>query len=355
VLSIASEHERDKYPKYSYRHHTADTTPDMAHQNPSATSPKYHPFTLLSTSYKSVHDHAVEVHVLLPKNIASPQPRPVVVRFHGGFLVAGDALFDEWFPNWLISYLLQHDAIVVLPNYRLLPEATGLEIMQDMKDFWTWVRDGSLQRYLDQETTGVRADLDRILAVGESAGGYLSIQAALDGYPRATIATYPVLDVSSRFYTEEYEKILVGAPTVPKHVLANHLKEIEEDAKNGKTRVVTAATPPDRLPLAISLVQQGVYKKFLGDDPSLDPVARLDTVRADIVTPILIIHGKDDTAVPIEGSEVWLEKAESQLGPGNVELIVQPGDHGFDGAPDITLETPWLRDGLVRITKAWLE
>ncbi|KIW65576.1 hypothetical protein PV04_07822 [Phialophora macrospora] len=329
-------------------------------------APKYTPFAVLSTSYKSINDHPVEVYALVPKlllaNItpaagpSKPTPRPVIVKFHGGFLVTGDALYDDWFPQWLVDYALQHTAVVVLPNHRLLPEATGTEIMADVHDFWTWFRD-DFPGYLGAEAAGLEVDLGQVLVTGESAGGYLSIQSALGssgGLASASIATYPVLDVGSPFYTEEYEKVVLGAPTVPRDVFAGHVAAVEEDAKNGKKRVVTSATPPDRLPFALSIVQQGLYRTLLGEEKILYPLERIDDVEARDVPPILIIHGREDSAVPVDGSEKWVKKAREKFGDGKVALIVQPGEHGFDTNPTVTLETPWLKDGLVRITEAWL-
>ena len=92
----------------------------------------------------------------------------------------------------------------------------------------------------------------------------------------------------------------------------------------------------------------------MGDDRILYPFQRIEDVKAEQVPPILIMHGREDSAVPIEGSEKWTQKAKGILGEDRVELVVQPGEHGFDTDPSITLETPWLKDSLIRITKAWL-
>jgi acetyl esterase/lipase len=64
----------------------------------------------------------------------------------------------------------------VAGDYRLMPESNGLDIMEDLSDFWKWVRDGSLQRHLNSFKPGVEADLSKVLAYGESAGGTLAIQ-----------------------------------------------------------------------------------------------------------------------------------------------------------------------------------
>ncbi|EXJ67371.1 uncharacterized protein A1O5_09384 [Cladophialophora psammophila CBS 110553] len=325
-------------------------------------SPKYSRFTVLETTYKVIDNrHNISVYTLIPKTLPPPSssPRPVMVKFHGGFLITGTALYPDWFPHWLIEYALRHSVVTVLPNYRLAPEARGVEIMEDMHDFWRWLK-SDFQAYLDTAAPGTNVDLQRVLCTGESAGGYLSTQSALgsatDGgiLLRAAIATYPALDLKSRFYTEEYSKVVLGAPTVPKTVMADHLRALDEDAKNGNRRIVTSATPPERLPLSLSMVQQGLMTKLLGDERVLFPFERVEDVDPDVVSPILIIHGQDDSAVPVEGSEKWVEKAKEKLGDDKVVLVVQPGEHGFDTNENITLETPWLKASLVPITAAWL-
>jgi Tfp pilus assembly PilM family ATPase len=66
----------------------------------------------------------------------------------------------------LIDYSILHSAIIVSPDYQMLPEANGMDIMQDLSDFWQWV-DQDLQKQL---ATGIEVDLDKILLEGGSAG-----------------------------------------------------------------------------------------------------------------------------------------------------------------------------------------
>lgn len=54
-------------------------------------------------------------------------------------------------------------------DYRLLPEASGLDILGDLDSLWEWVFSG-LQKEL---APGIEVDLDKILLQGESAGIYL--------------------------------------------------------------------------------------------------------------------------------------------------------------------------------------
>ena len=286
-------------------------------------SPKFSQFRVLETTYKTVDGHGINTYTLVPKSLPST-PSPVVVKFHGGFLITGTAIYAEWFPQWLLDYVLQHNAVVVLPNYRLLPESTGMDVMEDLDDFWSWLK-RDFQSYLGKEISGAAVDLGRVLVTGESAGGYLSIQSALGssgGIVKASIATYPVLDIKARFFTEEYDKGILGLPTIPKGVLANHLKTVEEHAKAGPKSIVSSAVPPARQPVAMSIIQQGLYAKMLGEERILYPLERIEDVEENGVPPILIIHGQQDSAVPVEGSRKWAEKASEKFGREKIKLVV---------------------------------
>lgn len=76
----------------------------------------------------------------------------------------------------LLDVCLTTSAIFIAPDYRLLPEATATEILDDVKDFWCW-----LHNTLPQLTENWDAvpDLSRISCTGQSAGGYLAVQSAL--------------------------------------------------------------------------------------------------------------------------------------------------------------------------------
>ena len=69
-----------------------------------------------------------------------------------------------------MDYAIAHSAVVVSPNYRLLPESTGIEIMEDLSDFWQWTRSG-LQALVSSSTDGrIEVDLSKTLVQGESSG-----------------------------------------------------------------------------------------------------------------------------------------------------------------------------------------
>ena len=67
---------------------------------------------------------------------------------------------------------------------------------------------------------------------------------------------------------------------------------------------------------------------------------------------VLIVHGSEDTAVPVAGSERFVEALKRRLPESAVRLDVRPGDHGFDG--DATMKEEWLKEDVDFITRYWL-
>lgn len=80
---------------------------------------------------------------------------------------------------------------MISPDYRLLPEVTGSDIMEDMSTFWSWLQSGTVDTLLQEHNhDGLKADLSRMLLVGESAGESSS---PIGGYPFFSILTMTAL------------------------------------------------------------------------------------------------------------------------------------------------------------------
>ena len=222
-----------------------------------------------------------------------------------------------------------------------MPESNGFDIMEDLSDFWTWVREG-LPDYLSKARPGIEADLEKVIAYGESTGGTLAIQWGFvqpPGFIKAVIATYPGLNLGVKRTTP-----ILGAPGIPPNVLEEFLNAMEPG------KIVTSADPPARMHIALSMAQQGRSKDFFGADERLYPTLVLQTV--DDMPFVLMLHGEDDTAVPVEGSVRFAESVRERFGRGKVDLRIERGEHGFDGSA--TLDMPWLEEGLDRVTELWL-
>ncbi|KFY47981.1 hypothetical protein V495_01705 [Pseudogymnoascus sp. VKM F-4514 (FW-929)] len=304
-------------------------------------SPKYSKFDVSAVTYKVVNGQDIKAFVLTPKDISTGN-HPVVVKFHGGFFVSGKSLFADWYAQWSLDYSLLHSAIIVAADYRLLPEATGAELYEDVSDAWDWVRN-DLQTHLDSTKQGVKADLDKVLVLGESAGGAIALISALSqppGFIKAVISTYPFITLSPR-----RTKPIFGTPVLPTSVLQDHLDSIQPG------KIITEATPPDRINVAITIAQQELFPRYYGTDDKHDAFKLLE--KANDLPYTFIFHGSEDSAVPVDGSIEWVAAAENRLGQGKVKLHIEQGaEHGFDD--ETPLETPWLQEGLKEVTENWL-
>ncbi|KAJ7583905.1 Alpha/Beta hydrolase protein [Mycena floridula] len=266
------------------------------------------------------------------------------------FQILGARLFSDWFPKWTLEYALKHSAIYVTADYRLLPEAKGKDLLEDIDDLWKWLHN-DFPTFLAKSAPGFSPDLNRILSAGDSAGGYMAIQLALSqpiGSIRGVLAAYPMTDMASDFYKkgEKPANYLMGLPPAPESVLDEHLASMAPNA------VVSSAEPsPLRMDLCVAINQHGRYLEFLGTEPECFPFERIEHVGA--IPPMLIIHGTEDSTVPVEHSRRFVDKVKQFLPDTKVKLVTVPGDHGFD--KDANLETPWLKEGLKMITSEWLE
>jgi acetyl esterase/lipase len=311
-------------------------------------SPKFERFNITTTPYKVVNGQEIPVHVFIPKDLSTDKP-PVLVRFHGGFLITGAALFPDFTAIWALDYCIQHNAIWVAPDYRLLPESNGLEIMSDLSDFWTWLHK-DLKGYLRSLGTSITPNLNKVMAYGESAGGYLAVQSALTqpDLVKAVIAAFPMLECDAPWYSEKAPgKSPFGAPEVSKTFLDKHMADLP------KGTIATAGYPPARIPLALVSIQQGIFSEMLGSDDSLYPLRVLEKTRADETLPFLFIfHGTDDRAVPWDGTKKFANMWREKFGEESIHSHFASGDHGY-GDQD-ALNSDWLQKGLAGVTKAWL-
>lgn len=164
------------------------------------------------------------------------------------------------------------------------------------------------------------------------------------GSIKAVICLYPQLDMRDRFFNTKFEKDLFGMPMLPNDIVDTHIAAMTRGA------AVTSAYLPSRLDLACSMVQNGRVLEFLGESKELFPVEMVSLVEK--MPAILIVHGKDDSVIPVVGSERFVEALKKKLPGTAVRLNVRPGGHGFDG--DATMEEKWLKEDVDFVTGYWL-
>lgn len=258
--------------------------------------------------------------------------------------VTGDCIYAPWFAAYFIPFIHHANAIVVSPNYRLVPEHTGAEILEDLRDFWAWLRNGGLEQYLASQNVHLDLDFDRVLASGDSAGGYMALMSGFTqprGEIKAVLAQYPMTD-SLRM---EPSEMFIGQPAPPASLVDEHMKTVKAGV------AVSSCVPPARIDLSYVLSAYGRYLEFFGEEKMMWPLYLIEEKKW--LPPTWIHHGDADTAVSIEDSKAFVAKCETA--GLEVKLKVLEGEeHGFDTEAKED-DLPWLKDGLRWVEEQWLQ
>lgn len=93
-------------------------------------------------------------------------------------------------PLWLIRACHRRGWAYATASYRLLPEASGLDILSDALDAVRWIHDHISKN---------------IIIAGSSAGGYLALATAANPHaprPLAVLSIYGMLDLASQRYVQ---------------------------------------------------------------------------------------------------------------------------------------------------------
>lgn len=245
--------------------------------------------------------------------------RPAVVWMHGGALIMGSR---HGVPGRLLNLCREEGFALVSIDYRLAPEVQVPAIIEDVRDAWTWIRKEGPELF--------HVDPKKLLASGDSAGGYLTMMTgiAVDPPPVALLAYWGYGDVDGPWYTEPSEHYRKAVPLISK----------EEAYAAVNKGVLTGASGPehkDRGRFYLYLRQNGFWTKVVtGFDPAgerekLDPYCPVRNITPEY-PPILMIHGTVDTDVPYQESADMARELKRQ---GVVhELISVPGGgHGLGG------------------------
>ncbi|KAJ5306101.1 hypothetical protein N7508_005116 [Penicillium antarcticum] len=315
--------------------------------------PKLVGLDLIQTTFKKVGDHEIRTDILIPKKPLDGK-RPVILRFHGGGLVMGDSLYMDFWPWWLSDLALQENAIIISPNYRLLPGSTSSEICSDIEDFWTWVQSPSLTNILAAHSTPTSADLSRVLSFGESAGGLISLNLAL-AHPagiRSCTAAYPLVDPCSAAFTKPRAKGPFGM-MVPESVVKETLDVVVPGT------VESSITEQERLGFMLGAISYGTLGQLyergveeLGREFRF-PGVKIEQEGTTIPRGgITIIHGRQDSVVPVGDVEKFVKRAREVFGDEKVIFTVKEGEHGLD-AP-LRFEEAWLQETFKAAIQTWL-
>ncbi|WHX51308.1 alpha/beta hydrolase [Paenibacillus woosongensis] len=237
---------------------------------------------------------------------------PVLMYIHGGALMFGSR---SWLPLQHIELYYEAGFTIVSIDYRLAPQTKLYDIVQDIRDAIRWIKSNASQRY--------GFDADKLVLMGGSAGGYLSLlMGTMELKPKAIVSFYGYGDILGDWVMKPSEHYC-QRPMVSR-----------EEALRSVAAITVSEGEWDRFNYYLYCRQQGVW---LTEMSGLDPVRDrnllemynpLSNVREDF-PPTLLLHGDKDTDVPYEQSVLMYEQLCKFGVPA--ELITIPGaDHVFD-------------------------
>lgn len=189
------------------------------------------------------------------------------------------SLFAPFFSPWALDLARENSAIVVSPDYRLLPTQNGIaDQLEDLEDFWQWSK-LKLPEILERNAPDHSLDFTRLLLVGGSAGGYCAIQLALS-HPdeiSAVAMAYPLLDLKDDIFVNGPAP---GEPTVLRFP-ADQIPAKDDTIAwiENKRTTVTTKDGWDRTPFCVGACQYGLFASKVLDNRHLNRPEFLPLVR----------------------------------------------------------------------------
>ncbi|KAK3306751.1 Alpha/Beta hydrolase protein [Chaetomium strumarium] len=313
-------------------------------------------FERVDVAYKTVNQTPIETAIFIPKDLAAgpeAQTAPVLVNFHGGALVTGANPEPFFMADWVRNLAHTTKSIFLCPAYRLIPESRAVEILDDVGDFWTWLH-AHLPAEIAARYPHLTPDLTRVVASGESAGGYLALQSALQfngtAKLRAVMTQYPALfpDVPG------FRARPAGVPEQsPLDVVVDDAIKSARAARG--TVVIRTSSPwPAKADLIRAVFATGRLADLYGEDPEGRLTLRYALARAEEAPPPLwLIQGDEDAMVQKDWTDEVVAGLRRERPKAVVKYTVRPGSHGFDQGNQ--LEDDWVKEGVEFIKGYWLQ
>ncbi len=221
-----------------------------------------------------------------------PNGLGIVVMVSGGWRSGPDG-----FRSWMAAPLLRRGYTVFAVSHLSQPQATVMEIVEDVNRGVRFIRHHAREYGIDPNRIGV---------TGGSAGGHLSLMLATRGGSGSPEAPDPV--------DRESSAVQAVAIFFPVTDLLNLGSSTENPGDGGPPRSFVKAFGPRATDMA-------VWKRI---GREMSPIYHVTSG----IPPILILHGGADTLVPAEQSE-WFVARVREAG-GTAELILRPGkQHGW--------------------------
>ena len=200
-------------------------------------------------------------------------------------MIAGSRHFYRFQASWLPDYAASKNALILSPDHRLLPNASGADIVEDLEDLWKWAH-ASLPAVLEKVAPGHKVDLSRILLEGGSAGGFCVAHLALS-HPqevKAAIMVYPMVHINSDYFVR---------PRPPGNTVWRQPENLiwRGDVLKEKLKAalskgwVSERNEPEDLQLVGGILNNGVFLDYFGTDKELSPLERVKSGKKGVELP----------------------------------------------------------------------
>ncbi|MBA4385682.1 MAG: hypothetical protein C0410_13165 [Anaerolinea sp.] len=237
--------------------------------------------TVIDITYCTMEDVALQMDIYYPSTYESKWP--VAMYVHGGGWRSGDKTQGIRMQD--VEELRKSGFLVVSVNYRLAPEYKFPAMIEDVKCAVRYLRAYSDEYNLDAQHIGVW---------GSSAGGHL-------------VALLGTSDVSAGWDVGEY---LDQSSRVQAVVDLYGPTDFTQKFEGGDAEIQHEVFGMNKYIEAFALAASPVYY-VTPDDP-----------------PFLMMHGAEDTLVPVSQSQILNERLQ-QAGVQSELVVVQNAGHGF--------------------------
>jgi dipeptidyl aminopeptidase/acylaminoacyl peptidase len=250
---------------------------------------------MMDIKYQARDDLQIQAILSAPPNFdaQSSDPLPAIILPHGG-----PASYDRFDFDWMAQYFANRGYMVLQPNFRG-SEGFGQAFEDAGRGEWGGKMQDDISDGLNALVTSKLVDPERVCIVGSSYGGYAALAGAVftPELYKCVIAIAPVSDLNRMLRDEKRDR---GRH----HWVLSYWENAmaDGDARQSKLR-------------------------------SISPVRFAE----DATAPVLLLHGDDDTVVPLSQSTIMksaLERAGKQ-----VELVKLKGEDHWLSVADTRMQT----------------
>jgi acetyl esterase/lipase len=239
------------------------------------------------------YGHRNKLDVYKPKKGA--QGAPVLFQIHGGGWVIGDKR-EQAIP--LMLHMAARGWVCVAANYRLSPRATFPDHLIDLKKALAWIRENIAEH---------GGDPDFVVVTGGSAGGHLTALVGLTQNDPQLQPGFEDVDTSV-------------AAAVPYYGVYDFMNDFKIKVNEGRAKYFLART---------------VMKTSREEAPELWRLASPQALVSPDDPPFFILHGSNDTLVPVQEARGFVEKLRSVSRSPVVYAELPGAQHAFDLFPSL--------------------